>query len=44
MTELEKVVVDKLIHSGIAQFYIRYVDDTLPLSKSEHFYEFDNNL
>ena len=51
MTELEKVVVDKLIQSGIVKFYIRYVDDTLLLAKPEHFDEilrkmnsFDNNL
>ena len=33
MTELEKVVVDKMIDSGLIKFYARYVDDTLLLVK-----------
>ncbi len=35
MTELEKVVVDRLIRSGKIKFYARYVDDTLLLVKPE---------
>ena len=35
MTELEKVVVKKLIDDGTIKFYIRYVDDTLLLVKNE---------
>ena len=35
MTELERVVVDRLIHSGMIKFYARYVDDTLLLVKPE---------
>ena len=35
MTELEKLVLPKLIESGIIQFYIRYVDDTLVLIKED---------
>ena len=33
MTELEKVVVDRLVRSGMIKFYARYVDDTLLLVK-----------
>merc|ERR1711928_125818 len=35
MTELERVVVDRLIQSGCIKFYARYVDDTLLLVKPE---------
>ena len=35
MTELEKAVVNRLIHSGRIKFYARYVDDTLLLVKPE---------
>jgi hypothetical protein len=41
MTELERVVVDKLIGSGKIKFYARYVDDTLLLVKPE---DIDNIL
>ena len=34
LTELEKVIVDDLVRSGIVKFYRRYVDDTLVLIKS----------
>lgn len=51
MTELEKVVVQKLIDDGTIKFYIRYVDDTLLLVKNEDvqrvltsFNKFDKNL
>ena len=51
MTELEKLVVRKLIDDGTIKFYIRYVDDTLLLVKNEdvqrvlsHFNKFDKNL
>ena len=33
MTELEKVVVDRMIDNGLIKFYARYVDDTLLLVK-----------
>ena len=33
MTECEKAIVDKLIENGIVKFYIRFVDDTLPVIK-----------
>ena len=33
LTEFEKVIVSKLIDSGIIKFYHRYVDDTLALIK-----------
>ena len=36
MTELERLVVDKLIKDGLIKFYIRYVDDTLVLAKTEN--------
>ena len=39
MTELERLVVDKLIKDGLIKFYIRYVDDTLVLAKVD---DFDN--
>ena len=35
MTELERVVVDRLIQSGCIKLYARYVDDTLLLVKPE---------
>ena len=35
MTELEKVVVDRMISSGLVKFYTRYVDDTLLLVKPD---------
>ena len=35
MTEMEKIIVDKMIESGKIKFYIRYVDDTLLLVKPE---------
>ena len=51
MTELERVVVDRLIQSGTIKFYARYVDDTLLLVKPEdvngilqEFNEFHRNL
>ena len=28
MTELEKVVLDKMVDTGLIKFYARYVDDT----------------
>ena len=36
LTELEKVIVDDLVRSGIVKFYRRYVDDTLVLIKPSH--------
>ena len=42
MTELERVVVDKLVQSGIIKFYIRFVDDTLVLAKPENFDKIQN--
>ena len=36
MTELEPVVVDKMVNSGLIKFYGRYVDDMLLLVKPEH--------
>ena len=51
MTELEKVVVDKLLQDGTIRFYCRYVDDTLMLIKpcdiqrvKMEFEKFDKNL
>ena len=51
MTELEKVVVDKLLQDGTIRFYCRYVDDTLMLIKpcdiqrvKTEFEKFDKNL
>ena len=35
MTEMERVVVDKLIQTGKIKFYARYVDDTLLLVKKD---------
>ena len=35
MTELERLVVDKLIKDDLVKFHIRYVDDTLVLAKAE---------
>ena len=35
MTEMERCVVDELIHSGKVKFYSRYIDDTLLLVKPE---------
>ena len=50
-TEFEKVIVSKLIDSGIIKFYRRYVDDTLALIKIsdipeilDKFNGFDKNL
>ena len=37
MTELEKVIIDDLVSTGIIKFYIRYVDDTLVLAKPQDF-------
>ena len=36
MTEFERSVVDKLIKDGLIKFYIRYMDDTLVLAKTEN--------
>ena len=51
MTELEKLVLPKLMESGAIKFYIRYVDDTLVLIKDDKISEvlnafnaFDRNL
>ena len=51
LTELEKVIVDDLVRSGIVKFYRRYVDDTLVLIKPSDipfvlnkFNSFDKNL
>ena len=33
MTELENIVIQPLLASGILKFYARYVDDTLVLAK-----------
>ena len=51
MTELEKLILPKLIESGVIKFYIRYVDDTLVLIKEDRieevlaaFNSFDPNL
>ena len=51
MTELEKVILPKLIEEGLIKFYIRYVDDTFVMIKDEHidevmkkFNSFDKNL
>ena len=51
MTELERLILPKLIESDIIRFYIRYVDDTLVLVKEDRidevlaaFNSFDRNL
>ena len=51
MTELEKIVLPKLIEEGFIKHYIRYVDDTLVMVKDdkigeilEKFNSFDKNL
>ena len=51
MTELERLILPKLIESNIIKFYIRYVDDTLVLIKEDSidevlsaFNSFDKNL
>lgn len=51
MTELEKVVVNEMIDSGLIKFYARYVDDTLLLVKPQDidgvlqkFNQFHSNL
>ena len=51
MTELEKIVLPKLIDEGIIKSYIRYVDDTLVMVKDDkinvildQFNNFDKNL
>ena len=51
MTELEKIVVDRLLQDGTLRFYCRYVDDTLMLMKpsdiqlvKDEFEKFDKNL
>lgn len=47
MTELEKVIVDDLVRSGIVKFYRRYVDGTLISIKPfvlNKFNSFDKNL
>ena len=51
MTELEKFILDELINDNIVKFYIRYVDDTLLLIKTEDtdkilkkFNSFDKNI
>ena len=51
LTELEKVMVDDLVRSGIVNIYRRYVDDTLVLIKPSDipfvlnkFNSFDKNL
>lgn len=44
MTELEKALVNRMISSDIAMFYIRYVDDTLVLAKPENFDAILNTL
>ena len=51
MTELEKLILPKLIGDDVIKFYIRYVDDTLVMIKNEHieevlskFNSFDENL
>ena len=51
MTELERIILPKLIESDIIRFYIRYVDDTLVLIKEDRidevlaaFNSFDQNL
>ena len=51
MTELETIVVDKMMQNGLIKFYSRYVDDTLVVVKPEHinsildaFNKFDKNL
>ena len=36
MTELELVVVDKMVNSGLIKFYGRYLDDTLLLFNPEN--------
>ena len=35
LTELENIIVKKLVDEDIIKFYIRYVDDTLLLMKRE---------
>ena len=51
MTELERLILPKLIESDLIKFYIRYVDDTLVLIKEDRidevlaaFNSFDQNL
>ena len=51
MTELERIIVDDLMADGVIKFYMRYVDDTLVLIKSEEIQKvldklnsFDKNL
>ena len=51
MTEMEKLILPKLLDEGVIKFYIRYVDDTLVMVKEDEitkvlqkFNNFDNNL
>ena len=51
LTELEQIVIDPLIDSGVIKFYCRYVDDSLLLGKRENidfllnkFHSFDHNI
>ena len=44
MTELEKVVVSKLIEDGTIKFYMRYVDDMLVLVKNDDIQRVLNSL
>ena len=37
MTELENVIICKMLDSGLVKFHGRYVDDMLVLAKSKHF-------
>ena len=38
MTELENVIVRKMIDNGLVKFYGRYVDNTLILAKPDYFH------
>ena len=44
LTELEKVIVQPLIESGLLKFYVRYVDDTLVLVKRKDIEHVQNQL
>ena len=51
MTELEKVVAENLIRTGIVKFYATYVDETFLVIKGknidfilQHFNSFDKRL
>lgn len=44
MTKCKKIIIDKYIEVSVIKFYVRYIDNTLPVSKRSDIASVQNKL